>query len=442
MNIDNIISIIEKKISSLDSDDYSLLLSKDHEDLIRFSNNSVNVFDIIENISIEIYIGKDKKRASGVLYNLDERSILAYIDSLFQYCIDSPINNDYTSLPSGPFDYGEIPSMNVSQSINYESIIDHVENSINHGLQSGASRVCGSFTSTTSEIFLKTSTGIESVDKSITNLLNVRAFTESKSSGHGLSCASSINDIDSSNAGFDAGEYAKSSMNPKRCEPGKYDILFTPTVAADIFQFVGHAASADSVDSGDSFLANKMNLQVSSDALSISDHGNPQNGIYNRRFDDEGVPTQSTNIIENGILKNYLHNVSTARKYGVDSTGNAGIMSPWCWNLEVSSGSSTFEEQLSSIENGLLITNNWYTRFQNPAAGSYSTVPRDACFVISNGKITTPIQGIRISDEIPRQLSNIDSLSKTRKWISWWEVETPVLAPSIVVKDVPVTRST
>ena len=41
--------------------------------------------------------------------------------------------NDYTSLPSGPFDYGKIPSMNVSQSINYESIIDHVENSINHG---------------------------------------------------------------------------------------------------------------------------------------------------------------------------------------------------------------------------------------------------------------------------------------------------------------------
>ena len=122
MNIDNIISIIEKKISSLDSDDYSLLLSKDHEDLIRFSNNSVNVFDIIENISIEIYIGKDKKRASGVLYNLDERSILAYIDSLFQYCIDSPINNDYTHLPSGPFTYEINKHIEIDQINNYESI--------------------------------------------------------------------------------------------------------------------------------------------------------------------------------------------------------------------------------------------------------------------------------------------------------------------------------
>ena len=124
------------------------------------------------------------------------------------------------------------------------------------------------------------------------------------------------------------------------------------------------------------------------------------------------------------------------------STGNAGIMAPFCWNIDVSSGNTTFEEQLSSINNGLLITNNWYTRFQNPAAGSYSTAPRDACFIIENGKISSPIHGIRISDDIPRQLLNIDSLSQTRKWINWWEVETPVLSPSIVIKDVPVTRST
>ena len=85
---------------------------------------------------------------------------------------------------------------------------------------------------------------------------------------------------------------------------------------------------------------------------------------------------------------------------------------------------------------------NWYTRFQNPAAGSYSTVPRDACFVIKKGEISHPIHGIRISDDIPRQLSNIVSLSKARRWIEWWEVETPVLSPFVAIKDVPVTRST
>ena len=47
MNIDDILSIVDTKISSLNCDDYSLLLSKEHEDLIRFSNNSIDVFDNI-----------------------------------------------------------------------------------------------------------------------------------------------------------------------------------------------------------------------------------------------------------------------------------------------------------------------------------------------------------------------------------------------------------
>ena len=55
MNLNNILSIVENKISSLNCDDYSFLLSKEHEDLIRFSNNSINIFDSTENISIEIY---------------------------------------------------------------------------------------------------------------------------------------------------------------------------------------------------------------------------------------------------------------------------------------------------------------------------------------------------------------------------------------------------
>ena len=101
----------------------------------------------------------------------------------------------------------------------------------------------------------------------------------------------------------------------------------------------------------------------------------------------------------------------------------------------------TFDEQLSSIKNGLLITNNWYTRFQNQILGLYSTIPRDACFVIKNGEISDSIHNIRISDNLPRQLLNIESLSKQREWIKWWEVEIPTLSPSVIINNVPITRS-
>ena len=441
MTLNHILSLLESKISSINCDDFSFMVVKDVEDLIRFSNNTITVFATTENICIEIYIGKDKKRTIGEITNLDEQSISNFIHSLSKQCDDSSINNDYTSLPSGPFNYVHKNITDDEPSISHESMIDHVEVSINSALKAGASRVSGSFTSSKSEILLKTSTGAELTDKSNTHLLNLRAFSTTNSSGHSLSCSSSIRDIDSENAGIKAGEYAKSSINPKNCDIGKYDILFMPTVAADIFQHVGYSASAFSVDAGMSFLTDKINEKVSSDKLSITDVGNPIDGICGRIFDDEGMPTKSTTIIKNGLLKNYLHNITTSNKYNVESTGNAGIIDPSCWNLDVSPGDVTFDEQLLSIQNGLLITNNWYTRFQNQALGLYSTIPRDACFVIKNGEISNPIHNIRISDSLPRQLLNIKSLSKQREWIKWWEVEVPTLSPSVIINNVPITRS-
>lgn len=442
MVLDNILSILESPISSLNSDDFSIIVVKNNEDLIRFSNNNIDVFDTIDNVFVEIYLGKDKKRAIGSTSNLDENSLVNFINSLFKQCNDSPISQDYVNLPSGPFIYANnVASKNISIN-NFELMLDHVELSINSALKAGASRVSGSFMSSTTEILLKTSAGANSIDKSNTHLLNLRAFSKSNSSGHGLSCSSSINGIDSKKAGERAGTDAKKSINPQTCDVGKYDILFTSTVAADIFQYVGYAASAFSIDTGMSFLANQINNKISSENLSITDVGNPKDGICGRIFDDEGMPTTSTTIIQNGVLKNYLHNMTTSNKYNVESTGNAGIIFPSCWNLDVSSGDTTFDEQLSELQNGLLITNNWYTRFQNMHLGLYSTIPRDACFLVKNGEKVAPIHNIRISDDLPRQLSNIKSLSKQREWIKWWEVEVPTLSPSIIIEQVPVTRST
>ena len=88
-----------------------------------------------------------------------------------------------------------------------------------------------------------------------------------------------------------------------------------------------------------------------------------------------------------------------------------------------------------------MITNNWYTRYQNMRTGEYSTVPRDAAFKIESGEIKEPIAGLRVSDSISRQLMNIELMSRSREWIRWWEVSTPTLAPAMMVKGVNITRA-
>jgi PmbA protein len=158
-------------------------------------------------------------------------------------------------------------------------------------------------------------------------------------------------------------------------------------------------------------------------------------------FDDEGVPTRETAIIKSGILKNYLHNTSTAKKYKTKTTANAGLIVPSPINTILEEGNMPKEKLFKEIDNGLYITNVWYTRFQNYLTGDFSTIPRDGIFLIIDGEIAKSLKGIRISDNLQRILENIIGLSNKSEWIIWWGLENqiPVLTPHVLVKDVNIT---
>ena len=100
------------------------------------------------------------------------------------------------------------------------------------------------------------------------------------------------------------------------------------------------------------------------------------------------------------------------------------------------------DEILEEAGDGLYISNNWYTRFQNYRQGDFSTIPRDAMFQIQNGKLGPPVKGLRVSDNMIRILSSIRDVSKERKWIRWWEVDIPTYLGHFLVDQVGITKST
>ena len=75
-------------------------------------------------------------------------------------------------------------------------------------------------------------------------------------------------------------------------------------------------------------------------------------------------------------------------------------------------------------------------------SGDFSTIPRDGMFLVRNGSVEKPIKDLRISDNMLRIFSNILELSRERYWITWWEVETPVLAPYAYVSSLNFMKST
>lgn len=424
----------------LGSDDVSAISSLSNENQVRFANNSITLVNSVHNVTLDLYIAISKKRMLGSTYNPTEKGIVRFVENLVSACNSLPESKDYVPLPRGSFKYSP-NSSNFDPRVEDESFVGEAKVAIDASLSAGAVRASGSINSDVTELYITTSAGAKGRDKASRIMLNIRAFADDNSSGHGLSCTSYVSGFEPGAAGSAAGDYAKRSVNSKSVSEGEYNIIFTPTVVANLLP-VADAASAFSIESGNSFLTEKLGQKIAVDGLDVEDYGVYEGGLGGRIFDDEGSSTGTNQIVKNGVFTTMLHNSSTAKKFGKEhSTGNAGILAPRATTIVFSKGDSSVEEMIRETRAGLFVTNNWYTRYQNYRTGEFSTVPRDAAFRIEGGEIKEPVSGFRMSDSVPRQLSNIELISDSRRWIKWWEVSTPTLAPSMMIKGVRVTRA-
>jgi PmbA protein len=436
--LEELTDIALSEAKNLGCSDVSAIGSLSNDSQVRFSNNAITLVNNVRTFTLEVYLAKDSKRIVGATYNPSVEEIKKFVRNLLNSCLALPVNEEYVPLPNGPFKYNG--TANFDPKVEYAEIVDLSAQSIDSALKAGAKRVAGSLNTTSSDIFIRTSSGAVGHDKQSMMLLNVRAFAEDNASGHGLSCTSYLDDFEPEAAGATAGEYAKMSLNPLHIEEGRYDVLFSPTVIANILP-VAHEASAFAIESGTSMLVDKLEERVGIQTLYVSSYGVYHHGLGGRIFDDEGIPTREVTIVNDGTLRNILHNSTTAKKFGAKTTGSAGIVMPRPIVVVFGKGTADYDDMIHDTKNGIYVTNNWYTRYQNYRTGEYSTVPRDAAFRIEDGELKNAIAGFRISDSIPRQLSNIELISKDRKWIKWWEVDTPTLAPAMMISGVQVTRA-
>ena len=112
-------------------------------------------------------------------------------------------------------------------------------------------------------------------------------------------------------------------LNSKPLEKGQYPVVFNNSAASSLLgTFIGIFSSRE-VQEGRSLLKGKMNQQIAGTKVTLIDDGLYENGISSRPFDGEGYPSQTTVLMEDGKLTNLLYNTITARKDGVQSTGNA-----------------------------------------------------------------------------------------------------------------------
>jgi len=124
-------------------------------------------------------------------------------------------------------------------------------------------------------------------------------------------------------------------------------------------------------------------------------------------------------LVNKGVLKTYLHNTTTAKKFKAKTTGNAGLVSPEPHALFVKPGDWTKDEIFSEVKDGLWLTNTWYTRFQSYVTGDFSTIPRDGIFHIRKGEVVETWKDVRLTDNLLRMMKNIEALSNKPEQMMW-----------------------
>jgi PmbA protein len=189
-------------------------------------------------------------------------------------------------------------------------------------------------------------------------------------------------------------------------------VVFDPQIAGTILDNIFDAVNGDTVYRQSSFLAGKLGEKVAGSNITVIDDGTIPEGFGTEPFDAEGVPTQRTVVIENGVLKSYLLNTYTAKKLGLKTTGNAarglaGNPGIGSGNFFLQKGERTPQQIISEIKRGLYVTQ--FLGFGvNMVTGDFS---RGASGLwIENGEFAYPVEEITVAGNLKDMLNNISEI--------------------------------
>lgn len=242
-------------------------------------------------------------------------------------------------------------------------------------------------------------------------------------------------EIDPEFVGIRACEEALQLIGSKSVKSGKYRVILRNDVFSDILTLLISMVNADNAHKNLTPLKGKLNEKIASEVLSIYDVPSHALSIIATPFDTQGVPTKEKVIIENGVFKTFLHNLKTAKKDGVEPTGNAyGTTGIAPINLFVKPGLLNFEKLIEKLEDGIIIIEvEGIHSGANPISGNFSLGAKG--LRVEGGKITHGVEQITISGNFLELLHKIIEVGNDlRAFIGMGGM----IVPSILVSDMDI----
>ena len=231
--------------------------------------------------------------------------------------------------------------------------------------------------------------------------------------GCGYVVAKSLNDVKPDKIAKMGVDEALSKIGGTSIASGNYKVIINNEAMVSLLSTFAGIFSGDAVQKGLSLLKDKEGEIIAADIVNLVDDPHLEDGLASVSFDDEGVATLKTYLIKNGKLNSLLHNLKTANKAGVKSTGNgfkASYASPISvspTNFYIEPGINSLEEMTKKINKGLIITDfAGLHSGANSITGDFSLAAKG--FYIEDGIKTHPVEQITVAGNFFTLLNNIE----------------------------------
>lgn len=256
--------------------------------------------------------------------------------------------------------------------------------------------------------------------------------------GCGYVVAKSLNDVKPDKIAKMGVDEALSKIGGTSIASGNYKVIINNEAMVSLLSTFAGIFSGDAVQKGLSLLKDKEGEIIAADIVNLVDDPHLEDGLASASFDDEGVATLKTYLIKNGKLNSLLHNLKTANKAGVKSTGNgfkssyASPISVSPTNFYIEPGINSLEEMTKKINKGLIITDfAGLHSGANSITGDFSLAAKG--FYIEDGIKTHPVEQITVAGNFFTLLNNIEEIGSDLKFPM-----SSVGSPSIVIKELSI----
>lgn len=281
------------------------------------------------------------------------------------------------------------------------------------------------YSDASSEVAIATSTGIEGryeVTEAWCYSVAIATEGEDTEVGFDFGLARSLAGLDPEEIGASSARRATSVLGASKIPSARMPVIFDQYTAGQFIGVIAGVLTGEAVQKGRSLFADRLGAPVAASGITLWDDGKVEGGHGSAPFDAEGVPTGRTEVIRDGVLSSFLYDMTSARREGRASTGNASrggfrsLPSASPTNLAFDTTGHTRDEVFALADRALLVQDfHGVHSGANPISGDFSVGATG--LLIEGGAPGRPVKEVTIAAPMLDILKGITAIADDMRWL-------------------------